>query len=148
MMNIPGKLRIMVDNNIRFGGRKFPIWFGVENMNGGIHHLKQMVFEDNDDPGTVGDFLFLQEDTCQSLINDLYRIGFRPSDEIKKDDLIKTLQKEIEKRDKWKDEWEAADNYMVKILKQELDKKDKIIEDLMNQFVLKGNDPGKRSIIT
>jgi hypothetical protein len=149
MINIPGKLRIAVDRNFRYGGNKFPIYFGIEDTKGGIHHLKQMVFEEEDSLGTtMGDFIFLQEDACQDLINDLYRAGFRASDEIKKDDLIKVLQKEIEKRDKWLDEWEKMDNNMIKLLKEEIDKKDKMIEALMNQFIFKDSVVNGRKILT
>lgn len=124
MMNIPGKLRIMIDKNIRYGNGRFPIYFGVEDAHGEIHHLEKLVFEEKSNLGACNNnYMFIDNECCQMVIDDLYRIGFRPSDEIKKDDLIKTLQKEIEKRDK-------------------------MIEALMQQFVFKRNDITGRKIIT
>ena len=147
MINIEGKLRIMIERNIRYGHKILPIHIGMENKHGGIHLLKEMIFDEIEDPSaTTAEMIFIQEDVCQDLIDDLYRAGFRPSDEIKKNDLIQTLQKEIAKRDEWKSEWEEADNYMIKILKQEIDKKDKIIESLMNQFVFKSDPNACRKI--
>lgn len=123
MMNIPGDLIIAIDRDIRFAPKRLPVFIGCRDMNGDVHSLKQMIFEETIDHGTIADIVFMKETYAQDLINDLYRTGFRPSDEIKKDDLIKTLQKEIDKRDK-------------------------MIEALMQQFVFKGNDTAGRKIIT
>lgn len=122
MLNIPGKLRLMIDKNIRYGNGRFPIYFGVEDIHGEIHNLKELIFEEQPHIGCLGDSMFIDNECCQTVIDDLYRIGFRPSDEIKKDDLINTLKKEIEKRDK-------------------------MIDQLMSQFVFKGNDVTGRKIL-
>lgn len=124
MISIPGKLRIMVDKNIRYGNGKFPIYFGMEDNRKEIHNLKDIIFEENADPGCMSDnYLFVDNECCQMVIDDLYRIGFRPSDEIKKDDLINTLKKEVEKRDL-------------------------LISKLLDQYCLKGENAVGRKIIT
>lgn len=121
MMNMPGKIILMVEKSIRYGNKKIPLFIGCEDINKNIHSLKQIIFDESVNIGTCHDPIFLHENVCQDLINDLYRAGFRPSDEIKKDDLILTLQKEIDKRDK-------------------------MINDLMERFVFKGmvDTPGRK----
>lgn len=123
MMNIPGKLRIFIDKNIRYGNGRFPIYFGVEDVNKEIHNIKKLIFEEEPNPGVCCEYMFVDNECCQTVIDDLYRIGFRPSDEIKKDDLINTLKKEVEKRDG-------------------------LIMNLLNQYCLKGDNSIGRNIIT
>lgn len=146
MMNIPGELIIAIDKDIRFGNKKFPLFIGCKDIHGDIHSIKKLIFEETIDHGAMYEIMFIHENNAQDLINDLYRTGLRPSDEIKKDDLIQTLKQEVEKRDKWLAEYHEDDNGYTQYLKQQIAKKDEIITSLMNQFVFKDDPKVNRKI--
>jgi hypothetical protein len=123
--NLPGNLVIRLDHSYRYGKNKFPIWLFCRDIRtGDFYTLKDIEFELNEGSISIDPPMTIGASETQELINDLYNIGIRPSDEIKKDDLILMMQKEIDKRDQ-------------------------MIDNLMNQFVFKDKEliTGRKAIL-
>lgn len=118
------KLHINMERNYRFMHNHFPFYIYASLDDAMEYVIDEIILKEKDFGITYNDeLLFLKEECCQELLDDLYRAGFRPSDEVKKDELIKTL-------------------------KNEIDKRDKMIDNLMNQFVFKDNAITGRKVIT
>jgi hypothetical protein len=124
MIGLPnGELIIHTEINYRFHHTKMPLYLYVRSPENDIYTIETMTFKKHDHQTCIAEELLLGDKSAQELLDDLYRAGFKPSDETKKDELINVLQKEIEKRDK-------------------------LISNLLNQFCLKGENTLNRSIIT
>lgn len=94
-----GDLHIHVERNYRFHPSKLPLYLYLTHDQD-MYIMDNLSFTKHEGYTNLQETLMLKEKAAQELIDDLYRAGFRPSDEIKKDDLIQTLKNEIDKRDK------------------------------------------------
>lgn len=137
--NLPHFVEFFVDSFVQFRHNRIKILMrGKDNYRKyNIFPVKNIEFEEKvpgdqhcldytDYPGT----LEIEKDNAQHLLDDLYRHGFRASDEIKKDDLINTLQNEIKKKDE----------LISKLLGALLDDKSKkniMIEKLFDNYIFK-----------
>jgi len=89
---------IVFDRSFMYG-RNIQYQLIVEDNDGNQYGIKDITMELLE-PLTMMKVIFeLESRKGQEMVDELYRLGYHPSDELTKDELVKTLKSEVQKRD-------------------------------------------------
>jgi len=143
------KLKVYCERSFRANCVNLFVWIDDEKRvyeTGKISIVKDVITEEIPESTTIAteNYFGMTSESAQDLLDELCRIGFKPTFEQDREGLVKTLHKEIEKRD------EIIKKLMEEFVykKREPDQKEKLIEKLMDQFVIKDEQlKFKRSIL-